>query len=541
MATASSSLPSTPPSAASSNAVHAKLSKSPGKIGAGIFLGALGIGFVYAAYHLVSDLSTVHTSSIFPFVLLGIALLVALGFEFVNGFHDTANAVATVIYTHSLDPHIAVAWSGMWNFIGVVLSTGAVAFGIISLLPVELILQVGSGAGFAMVFALLTAAIIWNLGTWYFGIPNSSSHTLIGSIIGVGIANQLMQARSATSGVDWAQALNVGKSLLFSPIIGFALAASLLSLSKMFIRDKRLYTAPEGDAPPPFWIRCLLILTCTGVSFAHGSNDGQKGMGLIMLILIGTVPTAYALNHAITPQQSADFIAISQQAANVLDHYIKPGAVVGDPREDVANYVRTKDFTENTVLAMRDLVNGISTETANYHELRYIPQDQVRNFRNDMYLVSEALRIMQKSKVHEFSASDTAVLANYKKHIDYATKFIPTWVKVAVALALGLGTMIGWKRIVITVGEKIGKDHLTYGQGAAAEITAMLTIGAADMYGLPVSTTHVLSSGVAGTMAANGTGLQWNTVRALIMAWVLTLPAAIILSATLFWAFAKMS
>jgi PiT family inorganic phosphate transporter len=541
MATASSSFPSTPPHEPSGNAVHAKLSKSPGAIGTAIFLGALGIGFVYSAYHLISDLSTVHSSSIFPYVLLGIALLVALGFEFVNGFHDTANAVATVIYTHSLDPHIAVAWSGMWNFIGVVLSTGAVAFGIISLLPVELILQVGSGAGFAMVFALLTAAIIWNLGTWYFGIPNSSSHTLIGSIIGVGIANQLMHSHSATSGVDWAQALNVGKSLLFSPIIGFALAASLLSLSKVFIRDKRLYTAPEGDAPPPFWIRCLLILTCTGVSFAHGSNDGQKGMGLIMLILIGTVPTAYALNHAITPQQSADFIAISQQAANVLDHYIQPGAVVGDPREDVANYVRTKNLTENTVLAMRDLVNGISTETANYHELRYIPQDQVRNFRNDMYLVSEALRIMQKSKVHEFSASDTAVLANYKKHIDYATKFIPTWVKVAVALALGLGTMIGWKRIVITVGEKIGKDHLTYGQGAAAEITAMLTIGAADMYGLPVSTTHVLSSGVAGTMAANGTGLQWGTVRNLIMAWVLTLPVAIVLSASLFWLFVRIS
>ncbi|MGB8769613.1 MAG: inorganic phosphate transporter, partial [Candidatus Korobacteraceae bacterium] len=329
MATASSPIPA-PPTAAP--AVHAKLSKSPSKVGIGIFMGALGIGFVYAAYHLISDLSTVHSATIFPFLLLGIALLVALGFEFVNGFHDTANAVATVIYTHSLDPHIAVAWSGMWNFVGVVLSTGAVAFGIISLLPVELILQVGSGAGFAMVFALLTAAIIWNLGTWYFGIPNSSSHTLIGSIIGVGIANQLMQARTATSGVDWGQAANVGKSLLFSPIVGFAMAAALLGLSKVFIRDKRLYTAPTGDAPPPFWIRVLLILTCTGVSFAHGSNDGQKGMGLIMLILIGTVPTAYALNHAITPAQSADFIAVSQQAANVLNQYVSPSAVVGDPR-----------------------------------------------------------------------------------------------------------------------------------------------------------------------------------------------------------------
>ncbi|HTV66064.1 MAG TPA: inorganic phosphate transporter [Bryocella sp.] len=510
-------------------------------IGSAIFLAALAVGFVYAAYHLISDLSAVHSSSIFPFVLLGVALLVALGFEFVNGFHDTANAVATVIYTHSMDPHIAVAWSGTWNFIGVVLSTGAVAFGIISLLPVELILQVGSGAGFAMVFALLTAAIIWNLGTWWFGLPSSSSHTLIGSVIGVGIANQLMQAKTATSGVDWGQAMNVGKSLLLSPIVGFAVAAALLSLSKVLIRDPRLYKAPEGDAPPPFWIRCLLILTCTGVSFAHGSNDGQKGMGLIMLILIGTVPTAYALNHAITPRQSADFIAVSQQAAGVLDKYVTPGAVIGDPREDVAAYVRTKQFNDNTVLALREMINGIATETANYKELRYIPQDQVRNFRNDMYLVSEALRTAQKSHLQAISASDEAVLANYKKHIDYATKFIPTWVKVAVALALGLGTMIGWKRIVVTVGEKIGKDHLTYGQGAAAEITAMATIGAADYFGLPVSTTHVLSSGVAGTMAANGTGLQWGTVRNLLMAWVLTLPVSIILSASLFWLFAKMS
>jgi len=540
MATASP-LSAAPTPAPTTTAVHAKLSKSPGKAGSAIFLIVLAIGFVYAAYHLISDLEVVHSPSIYPFLLLGIALLVALGFEFVNGFHDTANAVATVIYTHSMDPHIAVAWSGMWNFLGVVLSTGAVAFGIISLLPVELILQVGSGAGFAMVFALLTAAIIWNLGTWYFGIPNSSSHTLIGSIIGVGIANQLMQARTATSGVDWGQALNVGKSLLFSPIVGFAMAAGILGLSKVFIRDPRLYKAPEGDAPPPFWIRCLLILTCTGVSFAHGSNDGQKGMGLIMLILIGTVPTAYALNHAITPQQSADFIAVSQQAENVLDKYIKPGAVVGDPRDDVAAYVRTKQFNENTVLALREMINGIATEVANYKELRYIPQNQVRNFRNDMYLVSEALRTAQKTHLTAISAPDEAVLANYKKHIDHATKFIPTWVKVAVALALGLGTMIGWKRIVITVGEKIGKDHLTYGQGAAAEITAMATIFAADMYGLPVSTTHILSSGVAGTMAANGTGLQWGTVRNLVMAWVLTLPAAILLSATLFWAFARMS
>ena len=502
-----------------------------------IFGVVLIIGVVYAGSQLLSDLKDVRSGSVLPFVLLGVALLVALGFEFVNGFHDTANAVATVIYTHSLEPHIAVVWSGFWNFLGVVTSSGLVAFGIISLLPVELILQVGSKAGFAMVFALLVAAIIWNLSTWYFGLPASSSHTLIGSIIGVGIANQLMAARTGTSGVDWGQAMNIGKSLLLSPLVGFLMASLLLVIMKAVIKNVKLYKAPEGSDPPPFWIRALLLLTCTGVSFAHGSNDGQKGMGLIMLILIGTVPTAYALNHAITKKQSEDFIAVSQQTAAVLSKYVSPNAVIGDARDDVTNFIRTKEFTPNTTLALRQLVSDIGNETALFGELAKIPNNQVRNFRNDMYLVSEALRLMQKTHQPVISAADWAVLGNYKKHVDNATKFIPTWVKVAVAMALGLGTMVGWKRIVITVGEKIGKDHLTYGQGAAAEITAMATIGAADWFGLPVSTTHVLSSGVAGTMAANHSGLQWGTVRNLVMAWVLTLPAAMVLSGFLFWGF----
>jgi PiT family inorganic phosphate transporter len=511
------------------------------KIGMGIFGVVLAVGMIFIGRQLIGDLSEVHATSIMPYLLLGLALLVALGFEFVNGFHDTANAVATVIYTHTLEPHVAVVWSGLWNFTGVVLSSGAVAFGIVSLLPVELILQVGGKAGFSMVFALLFAAIIWNLGTWYFGLPASSSHTLIGSIIGVGIANQLMSVKTGTSGVDWGQAANIGKSLLLSPIVGFICAALLLMACKALIPNKALYEAPKGNEPPPFYIRALLVLTCTGVSFFHGSNDGQKGMGLIMLILIGTVPTAYAVNHAVTTQQTADFVAVSTQTADALSHYVSPSAVVGDSRDEVTDYIRTKQFTPNTMLALRELINGIGTEMAQYKQLKAVPQDQVRNFRNDMYVVSEALRLMKKTGEPKFSTADSAVIANYKKHIDNATKFIPTWVKVAVALALGLGTMIGWKRIVVTVGEKIGKDHLTYAQGAAAEITAMATIGAADAFGLPVSTTHVLSSGVAGTMAANHSGLQWGTVRNLLMAWVLTLPASIMLAGCLFWLFRKMS
>jgi inorganic phosphate transporter, PiT family len=524
---------------ASGSVLDQKLSRSPGKIGMLVFGVVLVIGVAYAGSSLIHDLSYVHSESFMPYLLLIIALLVALGFEFVNGFHDTANAVATVIYTHSLEPHIAVVWSGFWNFLGVLVSSGLVAFAIVSLLPVELILQVGSKAGFAMVFALLVAAIIWNLGTWWFGLPASSSHTLIGSVIGVGIANQLMNGRSGTSGVDWAQAANIGKSLLLSPIVGFGCAALLLLLAKALIKDPKLYTAPEGTEPPPFYIRCLLILTCTGVSFFHGSNDGQKGMGLIMLILIGTVPTAYALNHAVTYQDSQDFIAVSQQSVNVLSGYVSPNATVGDPREEVTNYIRSKQFTPNTMLALRSMVDDIGNETALYKEMKNIPNDKVRNFRNDMYLVSESLRLMQKSGQPQISAADQTILTNYKKHIDHATRFIPLWVKVAVAMALGLGTMVGWKRIVVTVGEKIGKSHLTYAQGAVAEITAMATIGAADGFGLPVSTTHVLSSGIAGTMAANKSGIQWSTVRNLALAWVLTLPVAMCLSGLLFFVFRK--
>jgi PiT family inorganic phosphate transporter len=521
--------------------VSEKLNRNPGKIGMIAFGVALVVGMIYVGTSIAGDLGTVKSNSATPFILLGVALLTALAFEFVNGFHDTANAVATVIYTHSMEPHIAVVWSGMWNFVGVLTSSGAVAFGIISLLPVELIIQVGSGAGFAMVFALLIAAILWNLGTWYLGLPASSTHTMTGSIIGVGIANQLMKGNSGTSGVDWAQATKIGQTLLLSPVFGFVIAATLLLICKAVVKDQRLYQAPVGAEPPPFWIRGLLIFTCTGVSYFHGSNDGQKGMGLIMLILVGTVPTAYALNHAVNPAQTADFVAVSHQSVEVVSKYVKAAAVVAVSREELTDYISSKNFKDSTMLALRQDINDISNEVAEFKMLKNVPSERVGNLRNEMYVVSEALRLIQKDGKIGFTDDDKSVLANYKKHIDGATKFIPGWVKVAVALALGLGTMIGWKRIVITVGEKIGKDHLTYGQGAAAEITAMLTIGAADGLGLPVSTTHVLSSGVAGTMAANHSGIQMSTVRNLLLAWVLTLPAAMLLSGCLFWAFRSLA
>ncbi|HWG69037.1 MAG TPA: inorganic phosphate transporter [Steroidobacteraceae bacterium] len=493
------------------------------------------VGIIYAGYHLADDLSVVRDTRAYPFVLLGIALLIALGFEFVNGFHDTANAVATVIYTHSMSPSLAVVWSGFFNFLGVLLSTGAVAFGIVSLLPVELILQVGSGAGFAMVFALLIAAILWNLGTWYFGLPSSSSHTLIGSIIGVGLMNQLMAANpSGTSGVDWSQAAKIGETLLVSPLIGFSLAFLLLAVLRATIKIPALYKEPEGNKPPPPWIRGLLILTCTGVSFFHGGNDGQKGMGLIMLILIGTVPTAYALNRTMHEADVGKFVAVSTQARAALSRYGTAEAPA-DAHEAALQIVRARAVTAQGVTALAALNQSISAQVDQYHSMDKVPAGSMVNIRNDMYLESEGLRFMSKSAALQVSDADRKALGAYKKQLDHSTKFIPTWVKVAVAIALGLGTMIGWKRIVVTVGERIGKTHLTYAQGASAEIVAMATIGAAEMYGLPVSTTHVLSSGVAGTMVANHSGLQWVTVRNLLMAWVLTLPVSIALAGALYW------
>jgi inorganic phosphate transporter, PiT family len=507
-----------------------------------LFMGVLAAGILFVAYSIYSDIDAAGTkiTSLLPFLLLFVALMIALGFEFVNGFHDTANAVATVIYTRSLPANIAVVWSGMFNLLGVLWSSGAVAFGIVSLLPVELILQVGSSAGFAMVFALLIAAIIWNLGTWSFGLPASSSHTLIGSVIGVGVANALLHGRSGTAGVDWNQATSVGKALLLSPIFGFVLAAVLLLVVKFVIPSKELFAEPKGDAPPPTWIRGILVLTCTLVSFFHGSNDGQKGMGLIMLILIGVVPTTYALNRSMPASQVVQFEQNSKAASAVINGKAAGYNVIGDPRPAVTAYVAQHQINEGTYPSLAMLVNDISQQVNQYGSIAKMPIDQVGNTRNDMYLVSEAIRFLMKDDQAQLSADDIATLNAYKGSLDKATKFIPTWVKIVVAIALGLGTMVGWKRIVVTVGSKIGKTHLTYAQGACAEITAAATIAAADGYGLPVSTTHVLSSGIAGTMAANGSGLQWSTVRNIAMAWVLTLPAAMALSGTLYFIFSRL-
>ncbi|MDQ1211806.1 inorganic phosphate transporter [Pantoea anthophila] len=505
-----------------------------------LFFILLVAGLAFAGLNLVSDVEETNmpVTSLLPFFLLGMALLIALGFEFVNGFHDTANAVATVIYTHSLTPGVAVVWSGFCNFMGVLLSSGVVAFGIISLLPVELILQASSGNGFAMVYALLFSAMIWNLSTWYFGLPSSSSHTLIGSIIGVGVANAMLHGRNGLSGVDWDQALKVGYALLLSPVVGFVCAGLLLWVMKRFIRNRQLYRAPQSDQPPPVWIRGLLILTCTGVSFAHGSNDGQKGMGLIMLILVGTMPIAYALNRSLPADQIPRVAALTEVTAHQL-RQLQPAAVHPPAARDVlTGFVRSNRMNSEVLPALAMTLNDVGDEIRRYGSMDNIPAQAVTNTRNQMYLASESINHLQTAKVTLPQETERNLKA-VKSELDSATRFIPMWVKVVVAIALGLGTMVGWRRIVVTVGERIGKTHLSYAQGASAELVAMATIGAADGFGLPVSTTHVLSSGVAGTMAANRSGLQLATLRNLAIAWVLTLPVSVLLSALLYGLFTR--
>jgi PiT family inorganic phosphate transporter len=517
-----------------------KLNQKPNRLGLVAFLLVLLAGLIYAGSSVVRDTAAVgEPLAIGAFAFLGLALLIALGFEFVNGFHDTANAVATVIYTHSMPPLFAVIWSGAFNFLGVMVSTGAVAYSIITLLPVELILQVGSTAGYAMIFALLIAAIVWNLGTWALGIPNSSSHALVGSIMGVGLANQLMApAGQATSGVDWSQATKVIQALLFSPFVGFVASALLLLAMKALIKNRTLYEAPKDDSPPPWWIRGLLILTCTSVSFAHGGNDGQKGMGLIMLILIGAAPTAYALNRTMPDSSTPAFVASAHQAQAVFATHAAGAPVmpVATARTTVGDALKSKKLDQPVVYAALSVVSAdIEQQVHDYGTIRKVPPAATPNMRNDMYLVGDALRVLEKSKTAKFSADEMKTVKGFEKGLQAGTRFIPTWVKISVAIALGLGTMVGWKRIVVTVGEKIGKEHLTYAQGASAEVIAAVTISAAELYGLPVSTTHILSSGVAGTMAANGSGLQWSTVRSIAMAWVLTLPAAMAIAGGLYF------
>jgi len=451
-------------------------------------------------------------------ILLVLCILAAMAFEFINGFHDTANAVATVIYTNSLKPMIAVIWSGLWNFLGVYTGGIAVAIGIINLLPLEILIDQNVYHSISMILALILTAIIWNLGTWYFGIPCSSSHTLIGSIFGVVIAYSLLPDSSDIM-INWGKIKDVALSLLVSPIIGFGLAFGLLYLLKKFVSSNKLFDSPETGKKPPLLIRSILILTCTSVSFSHGSNDGQKGVGLVMIILIGIIPFYFAINKKDNPQKL-------NKAASKIEILMK--------NADTAKLSDESVFWYNQTIKNIKIVKSKTEDIKHFDSLAG----------EDLYIIRKSILTAAKnfdklSKLHGLfpKNTETEISGNFKS-VRHYTEYAPTWVILLISLSLGAGTMVGWKRIVVTIGEKIGHTHLSYVQGATAEIIAASTIGLSTMLGLPVSTTHVLSSGVAGTMVAKKKkNLKKKTIKNIGIAWIVTLPVTIILSASLFLLF----
>lgn len=457
-------------------------------------------------------------------VLLILFILAACAFEFVNGFHDTANAVATVIYTNSLKPWFAVIWSGIWNFLGVYWGGIAVAMGIVNLLPLESLMDQNLTHSLSMVAALLISAIFWNVLTWYYGIPCSSSHTLISAILGVGIAYYLLPG-AAEIGVNWTKAKEIGLSLLLSPAVGFTLTILLMLLIKMLTRKTKegedLFKEPKKNTTPPIWIRAILIVTCTLVSFFHGSNDGQKGVGLIMLILIAIVPTYFALNSEVDLTKLQDPLYKIEQSLNRIDS-------VSMSEKDREVYVQVSSIQSNLISRFTSAKNA--TE---------IPSEERFDVRRDVIVMDKGIKALIKNDDVIISNSDEKALEANMKSLKKVTDYSPSWVLLIISLSLGIGTMIGWKRIVRTIGEKIGKEHLTYAQGASAEMVASFTIGMSSFWGWPVSTTQVLSSAVAGSMVASKgvKNLQPATVRNILLTWALTLPVVVTLSGLLFLLF----
>jgi phosphate/sulfate permease len=468
------------------------------------------------------------------FLLLSLCLFAACVFEFVNGFHDTANAVATVIYTNSLKPTQAVVWSGFINFLGLLTGGVGVTMSIIGLLPTELLVDTSVSHAVAMSLAMLLSAILWNLGTWYFGIPASSSHTLIGSIIGIGLGYAVLPGnKNGLNTLNWDKVTEIGQALLLSPLFGFAVAIVLMYILKKTVLNKDIFKEPKKDMPPPLWIRAILVLTCTMVSFFHGRNDGQKGIGLVMIILIAFLPGYFALNTEMDPFKLKGDLATVQSIVSKID----TNALSSKEKESYAKVMKgsaalslilenkalnTKNLSTEQKLEIRKDILNISK-----HSKKLVESESVSLNGDD----KKALKLAYAGKKPSFIS-----FGNGNKGLSSLTDFAPSWVMWMIALSLGLGTMIGWKRIVVTVGEKIGKQHLTYAQGMSAEIVASITIGLATAYKWPVSTTHVLSSGIAGSMVASKgiKNLQGGTVKSIVTAWVLTLPVTIILSATLF-------
>ncbi|MDI9340903.1 MAG: inorganic phosphate transporter [Sediminibacterium sp.] len=454
-------------------------------------------------------------------ILLILCLFLACFFEFINGFHDTANAVATVIYTNSLKPTVAVVYSGILNFTGVMLGGITVAMGIVNLLPMEVLVDSNPYHGVAIILALMVSAIAWNFGTWFYGIPSSSSHTIIGAILGIGLAFHFLPGETAANTVNWDKAKDTGLALLISPLLGFSLAIVVMFLFKRTIKNELIYKEPVPGKVPPLWIRILLWCTCGMVSFFHGQNDGQKGVGIIMLILIAILPGQFAVDDSVNLQQTR--VAVEQ-----IDYLTSLADTSKFGESERKHYEIIRQHSASFI----HLVGNTASSAA-------IPRSDRFLLRKDIMKISKSAEKLTKSENLSLSTRDKKDLGTQIKTIKQLIEYAPGWVILTISLCLGLGTMFGWKRVVKTIGEKIGKQHMSYAQGASAEIVASIGIGLATWKGAPVSTTHMLSSGIAGSMVAKKglKNLQKGTIKTIALTWLFTLPVTIILSGGLFLLF----
>lgn len=490
-------------------------------------------------FHLFSDLD------VSTIIFLGLALCFVLFYEAINGFHDTANAVATVIYTRALKERLAVVMAGIFNFFGVLLGGLSVAYAIVHLLPTDLLLNMNSVQGLTMIFSILLAAIVWNLGTWYFGIPASSSHTLIGSIIGVALANAFMTNTSIIEALNIPKMVSILLSLIVSPVVGLVIAGLLMfGLRKIWKGTKkkeRIFMTPaerekiDGKRKPPFWIRIMLILSAAGVSFSHGANDGQKGIGLLMLVLLGVAPAGFIVNmNASTYEITQTRDSINHIEEYFVTHHSALNHIIGEqpaidqsvPVTDLNQY--HCDYTKSFITL--NIAKSLFDTLHSYDDLNVDQRTQARRI---LLCLSDTVGTI--AKLPETPARDKRYLNELKENILDTVEYAPLWIIIAIATALAVGTMIGWRRVAITIGEKIGKKGMTYAQGFSAQLTTALSIGIASYTGMPVSTTQVLSSSVAGTMIVDGSGIQSKTIKNIALTWILTLPIAILLSASLFW------
>ncbi|MFC0180748.1 inorganic phosphate transporter [Thorsellia kenyensis] len=483
-------------------------------------------------FSIFSELDLV--TIIFLFLALGLVLF----YEAVNGFHDTANAVATVIYTRAMTPYNAVIMAGIFNFLGVILGGLSVAYAIVHLFPNEVLLNIGSKQGILMMLSLLVAALTWNLGTWYFGIPASSSHTLIGSIVGVALGNAIFENTPMLEAINISKVTSIGLSLIISPLVGMVLAGGLLFFLLKFWNTKkrrRIHMTPEErekkyrKKKPPFWTRISLIGSAIGVSYVHGSNDGQKGIGLVMLALIAIAPSVFVVNLSSDAYQIQRTHGAIYSFQDMVARY--PNVLISKEHTDVTvtdnetRFVCDINPSESIELSLR-LLDKLPSYTK-------LTSDERIQVRRALICIDESMKVLLSHS--GLTDSDRTLLSKIKKEDLLITiEYAPVWVIISVALALGIGTMIGWRRVVVTIGEKIGKQGMTYAQGFSAQLTAAVSIGIASQTGMPVSTTHVLSSAVAGTMIAGGGGVQSKTVKTIFMAWVLTLPVTVLLSGGLY-------